>query len=246
MDASSLDRKKSTFPGQSTTEADLLLGTVVRARRHALGKTLVEVATATELSHSFLSQLERGRARPSMRSLFLIAGALETTQQALLAAATPTAATSAAGSGGIRLNTGRGSTIPAQGGSARLLNHVEDGADVTEFLNLPSEFEDSFCHGRHEFVYVVSGNLEVELTLPPAGGETAPTVEVHALGPRQSLGYPGSTAHRHRRVGPEQCVVLVIHSGPQILPEPRIPPETQIPLETTRAHGNQPSEGDLS
>lgn len=227
MDTRPLSPGISTIPDQPSTEdpgrgavappaaeesADLLLGTVIRARRHLLGKTLVEVATASGLSHSFLSQLERGRTRPSMRSLFVIAQALETTQQALLAAATPSASTTT-GAPGIRLDGGDGSSIPVQAGSARLLSHVEGGADVTEFLDIPTEFGDSFSHGRYELVYVVSGELEVELT---AAGSDAP--EIHALGPRQSIGYPGSTAHRHRRVGAAGCVVLVIHSGPDALP----------------------------
>jgi pyridoxamine 5'-phosphate oxidase len=46
--------------------------------------TLAQVAAQAGLSQPFLSQLELGRTRPSMRSLFRIATALGTTQQALL------------------------------------------------------------------------------------------------------------------------------------------------------------------
>jgi transcriptional regulator with XRE-family HTH domain len=201
--------------------ADERLGTVVRARRHALGRTLVEVAGASGLSHSFLSQLERGRARPSMRSLYLIAQALGTTQQALLAAATPPS-TSPVGPGVV---SGQSPALTVQAGSARLLSHVEGGADVTEFLNVPETFEGYFAHGRHELVYVVSGRLEVELAAPDphegsdsAAGtapEDAPTTTLYTLEARQSIGYPGSVRHRHRRVGSDECVVLVVHSGPE-------------------------------
>ena len=200
-------------------DADLRLGQVIRAHRHALGKTLVEVAAASELSHSFLSQLERGRARPSMRSLFLIAEALGTTQQTLLAEAAP-----AAPPGAGLVDAGSSPALTVQSGSARLLSHVRDGADVTEFINVPDIFESYFAHGRHEFVYVVSGHLEVELNTavdPAAGTEPATELhrvtELHSLTARQSIGYPGSTPHRHRRVGPEDCVILVVHSGPETL-----------------------------
>lgn len=198
-------------PQHVEAAADLRLGQVIRARRHTLGKTLVEVAAASELSHSFLSQLERGRARPSMRSLYLIAGALGTTQQALLAEAAPTGP---AGTGLV--DAGSSPALTVQSGSARLLSHVRDGADVTEFINVPDIFESYFAHGRHEFVYVVSGHLEVELSTPagPAAGAESVT-ELHSLTARQSIGYPGSTPHRHRRVGPEDCVILVVHSGPE-------------------------------
>ncbi len=63
------------------------LGRALRAARKDRGMTLTEVAAAAGLSQPFLSQLELGRSRPSMRSLHRIAVALGTTQQALLAAA---------------------------------------------------------------------------------------------------------------------------------------------------------------
>jgi transcriptional regulator with XRE-family HTH domain len=55
------------------------LGGAIRAGRRLLGMTLVEVAGSAGLSHPFLSQLERGLARPSMRSLTAIAATLGTT-----------------------------------------------------------------------------------------------------------------------------------------------------------------------
>ena len=215
---SGTDNPGNTPSSPPDVPADLRLGQVIRARRHALGRTLVEVASASELSHSFLSQLERGQARPSMRSLYLIAEALGTTQQTLLAEAAPSGLAGARG-----VDSGTSPALAVQSGSARLLSHVRDGADVTEFLNVPDTFEDYFAHGRHEFVYVVSGHLEVELSFPDSPG-APPVTEVHSLTARQSIGYPGSTQHRHRRVGPEDCVILVVHSGPEVLEgEPHAP-----------------------
>src|SRR5258707_1096825 len=68
-------------------DVGLRLGEAIRAQRHLLGLTLVDVATRAGLSHPFLSQLERGLARPSMRSLTAIASTLGTSAQALMAAA---------------------------------------------------------------------------------------------------------------------------------------------------------------
>lgn len=45
------------------------LGARIRELRQARGLTLVRLAAATELSHPFLSQLERGLAQPSLASL---------------------------------------------------------------------------------------------------------------------------------------------------------------------------------
>jgi transcriptional regulator with XRE-family HTH domain len=171
--------------------ADVRLGRAIRTRRRALGLTLLQLAAATELSQPFLSQLELGRTRPSMRSLYRIAEALGTSQQALLAAA--------GDSGAVEVSAGAGP-------GARLLHHEEGGTDVTEFVGLPREFEEFFEHGRREVLYVVRGRIEVELV-------EAGVSRTVALGERGTLAYAGSTPHRYRQVGPEQCVVLVVHSG---------------------------------
>jgi transcriptional regulator with XRE-family HTH domain len=164
--------------------ADARLGRALRARRRALGLTLAQVAAAADLSQPFLSQLELGRTRPSMRSLFRIAEALGTSQQTLLAEA------------------GDDGAVPVSGGAgpgARLLHH---DPDVTEFVGLPREFAEFFSHARREVLYVVRGRIEVELAGEP----------VRVLGERETLAYPGETPHRYRQLGAEQAIVLVVHS----------------------------------
>ena len=161
--------------------AETRLGQAIRALRRERGLTLVQVAAASGLSQPFLSQLELGRTRPSMRSLFRIAEALGTTQQALLA---------------------EGSTGSVTESGARLLLHGT-GADVTEFAGMAGEFGEYYSHDRHELLYVVRGTLELDLR--EDGRRT--------LRSRDSFGYPGRAEHRFRQVGPEECVVLVVHSG---------------------------------
>ncbi|MEU9705887.1 XRE family transcriptional regulator [Streptomyces sp. NPDC047981] len=65
----------------------LRVGAAVKKRRRALKLTLAVVASRSGLSVPFLSQIENERARPSKRSLELVAGALETSAGELLAAA---------------------------------------------------------------------------------------------------------------------------------------------------------------
>ncbi len=180
----------SRDPGRA---ADVRLGRALRALRHERGLTLREVAAAAGLSQPFLSQLELGRSRPSMRSLFGIAAALGTTQQALLAmAAGPT-------DGPVRAADAE--LVSVEDGGARLLLH-DAGADVTEFVGVPREFGGFFAHGRRELLYVARGAVEVDL----AG-------RLVTLGARDSLTYDGTTPHRFRRVGDDECVVLVVHTG---------------------------------
>src|SRR5258705_13241721 len=74
-----------------TEDVGLRLGGAIRARRRQLGMTLEEDAASAGLSHPFLSQLERGLAPPSMRSLTAIAATLGPTAQALMAVSEPPA-----------------------------------------------------------------------------------------------------------------------------------------------------------
>ena len=179
----------------SQDEVDVQLGSAIRSLRHTRGRTLVEVAADTGLSHPFLSQIERGRARPSMRSLFLIADALGTTQQALLATVTPPAG-----------------EPPLLGTGTRLLLH-EGGVDITEFAEIGTEFEEFFQHVRPEFLYVVTGALEVETRASEAAEGS-----VRTLGPRESVSYAGGVLHRFRRVSAEPCVVLMVHGDEHVSP----------------------------
>jgi mannose-6-phosphate isomerase-like protein (cupin superfamily) len=93
----------------------------------------------------------------------------------------------------------------AGGGGGRLLLHHPDGADVTEFTTVASEFAEFYAHPRHELLYVAQGSIEVELQREQ-GGRTR-------LGPRESVGYSGLVPHRFRRVGEEPCVIVMVHSG---------------------------------
>jgi transcriptional regulator with XRE-family HTH domain len=174
-------------------EIDARLGTAIRARRHTRKRTLVEIAASTGLSHPFLSQIERGRARPSMRSLFLIAEALGTTQQALLAEVSSPA-----------------EETPLIGAGTRLLLH-EGGVDITEFAEIGTSYEEFFTHARPEFLYVVTGTLEVETR----SGDDAES-NITTVGARDSIHYPGGTLHRFRRASAEPCVVLMIHGDEHV------------------------------
>ena len=168
--------------------ADTRLGGAIRALRRQRGLTLVQLAAAAGLSQPFLSQLELGRSRPSMRSLFRIAAALGTTQQALLGLAEPAASMPLAG-----------------GGGGRLLLHHAGGADVTEFTDVANQFTEFYSHPRHEFLYVVQGTVELELDEQQSTRTR--------LGPRESAGYSGLVPHRFRRIGEAPCVIVMVHSG---------------------------------
>lgn len=179
--------------------ADARLGRAIRAVRHERGLTLAQVAGRTGLSQPFLSQLELGRTRPSMRSLFRIATALGTTQQALLGRA--------AGSPPEQpVRGGDAALLDLGSGGARLLLHDPDGADVTEFVGAPPEFAEFFRHDRRELLYVARGAIEVELREEGVS-------RFSTLRARDTITYAGRVEHRFRQVGEETCVVLLVHTG---------------------------------
>jgi transcriptional regulator with XRE-family HTH domain len=183
---------------------DAELGRAIRSLRQERGLTLLQVAATAGLSQPFLSQLELGRSRPSMRSLFRIAAALGTTQQTLLGlAAGDPVAEPVRGAAVALVDAGGGADAA---GGARLLLHDPGGADVTEFVGVPREFGGFFAHGRRELLYVARGRVEVEL-------REDGTSRFATLGARDTLTYDGAVEHRFRQVGEETSVVLVVHTG---------------------------------
>lgn len=63
------------------------LGTTVRELRHARALTLESLADVSGFNVTYLSDVERGRANPSVRKLAELAQALEVRLSALIAAA---------------------------------------------------------------------------------------------------------------------------------------------------------------
>jgi transcriptional regulator with XRE-family HTH domain len=180
--------------------ANTRLGGHIRALRHARGLTLVQLAEATDLSHPFLSQLERGLAQPSLSSLRKIALALETSPIELIAAADAPDPTTAhvevhrRGEGTLDAGFGAGSARMLASG-ARPLHPLE----VTASNPQPEEL---FVHDEDEFLYVLEGEVRVEL----AG-------EVRLLTPGDSAYYRGGVGHRWWSATGAAFRLLIVKQG---------------------------------
>jgi transcriptional regulator with XRE-family HTH domain len=183
--------------GPRTQEARL--GRQIRQLRHEQGLTLVALAALTSLSHPFLSQLERGLARPSMTSLERIAKALHSTQSELMARATDDALTRP-GPPFTLIRADEGTMLPAAGGSARLL--VGRGAHFhpTIYVGANTEFEEYYRHPEDEFVHVIDGAIAVDL------GDAG----IVGLSAGDSLYYRGGTPHRWRTIDGAVYRVLAV------------------------------------
>ncbi|WP_323119205.1 helix-turn-helix domain-containing protein [Burkholderia alba] len=135
------------------------IGNKIRALRQRLRLTLDEAAAAAGISKPFLSQVERGRATPSITSLVGIAKALGVTMQYFVD--TPTEAKSV-----CRGNTLQYFSFANSTSSFARLTNLADGRKLDAILvrmpvgKPPSEVT---THAGEEFLYVMAG--EVALTL---------------------------------------------------------------------------------
>ena len=77
----------SDVPGDESDQPADVLGAYIRAQRQLADLSLRQLAGLTNVSNAYLSQIERGLHQPSLKVLRSIAGALNLSQEALLAEA---------------------------------------------------------------------------------------------------------------------------------------------------------------
>ncbi|WP_309711985.1 helix-turn-helix transcriptional regulator, partial [Pseudolysinimonas sp.] len=134
------------------------IGARIRRLRHARGLTLVQLAESAELSHPFLSQLERGLARPSIGSLEKIARALGSSQLELLADELDLDQSPVA-----LVRADAGATGHYGEGEARMLVTGRRRFHPMEVVGANPEVGDFFSHAEDEFVHVTAGRVEIDL-----------------------------------------------------------------------------------
>lgn len=177
------------------------LGARVRFLRRSRGLTLVRLADSAELSHPFLSQIERGRARPSMASLERIALALGTSVVELLA---PVSARAEAATSRV-LRADEGPAGPYGLGTARML-----GGELLTFVPLEvrggnADAGPMHVHDEDEFLVVQDGAVRLDL-----GPDT------NDLGPGDSAVVLSGTPHRWYSATGAEYRLLVVKEAPGI------------------------------
>lgn len=175
------------------------LGATIRDRRVSKSLTLIELADKAGLSQPFLSQVENGRARPSLISLHRIADALDTTPQAFFGGPSEPDATSSL----VRANQVQ--VVQVDGLVSPSTCHVLLGGaapfHLLEFDGLPTEFLEYFEHDGFEAAYVIRGRVEIDI----AG-------EITALATGDTISYPAHLPHRLRALGKRRVRVLLIET----------------------------------
>lgn len=198
------------------------LGGAIRERRLTHGLTLVDLANKVGLSQPFLSQVENGRARPSMMSLYRIAGALDTTPQALFGGPHEGVASPAL----VRALEAR--TVAVDGTAAASTCHLLLAGDapfhVLEFVGLPPEFLAYWEHDGFEAAYVIEGDVEIDI----AG-------EITVLRAGDFLSYPARLPHRLRAPGGRRARVLLVETRVETVQDRRPASHAPRPAVRTRA-----------
>jgi transcriptional regulator with XRE-family HTH domain len=198
------DREKGV---ETVSEA---LGSRIRAERQRAGMTVRGLAARTGLSPSLISQIERGRATPSVATLWAIASELQLSIAELFS----TTDAADAEPGRLAPTRGRAGDSPVQPFETRTGITLESGVRW-ERLTAEPDHEMDFIHVvyppgaascapdalvRHsgrEYGYVVSGTLAVEIGF-----------DEYVLRPNDSISFDSVEPHRLRAVGDEPVVAV--------------------------------------
>lgn len=194
-------------PSRTVLDDDALaLGTRIRERRRALGLSLVRLAAMTDLSHPFLSQVERGHARPSVTSLQRIAAALGVDAGWLFAAEGDRRAVEVvAGNSPSPLRLAGGQPE----GMVRRVAAPGWGASVDDIVELPAQFGERSVSDGDLLCYVVDGAAEVEVD-----------GRLHRLGTHDAVFIAGTVTYGLRATDGVPARVLAIRVGPGLAPLP--------------------------
>jgi transcriptional regulator with XRE-family HTH domain len=201
------------------------IGERLRAARQERGLSLRGFADRLGVSPSLISQIENGRARPSVNTLYAMTGELGVSIDDLLFVETdrPTADGQDAGEGGhgdlaIHPERAASSSGPVQRSTERRVIRLASGV-IWERLTTAHEAEIEFLkvtyevggasspvsefqrHGGHEWGYVISGSLGVTIGF-----------EDYELGPGDSVSLDSTTPHRlyNRGTEPVRAIWFVL------------------------------------
>jgi transcriptional regulator with XRE-family HTH domain len=186
------------------------IGEALRVRRHELGWSLRDLADRLGCSPSLISQIERGRANPSVATLYSIVQALDVSLDELLFNERRATTTEPPPGGPIQRGNERHRIRLASGVLWERLTTVSEPG--VEFLHVTYEVggasspADAFQrHAGHEWGYVLSGSLQVTIGF-----------RQYLLEPGDAISLDSTTPHRLANVGdvPVHAIWFVLGRDP--------------------------------
>ena len=197
----------------------------IRDARIQAGLSLRELGSRAGVSASLLSQIETGRARPSVTTLYALVGELGLSLDELVASDNGTDAVPRATSTMDRQLAQLAARAPAAGASpvmhpgARPVLELESGVIWEQLAKVGASATDAILvtyppgssssttgrlstHTGYEIAYLVSGSLELQLEF-----------DTHTLAAGDSIAFDSSRVHVYRNPGDEPAVGVWFVTG---------------------------------
>ncbi|MBI2319521.1 MAG: helix-turn-helix transcriptional regulator [Betaproteobacteria bacterium] len=184
------------------------LGGRLRLARMRSGLALRELARRIRVSPSLVSQIELGRVKPSVGTLYALSNELGLLLDDLFKHSEPrpkktgSAGAPAGGPGPVQRKSGRKTIRLASGGRWERLTPMPD--TQVEFLNVIYDVGASSCdedslirHGGKEYAYMISGRLGVRIGF-----------DEFELGPGDSISFDAGSPHRLWTIGRKPAVAV--------------------------------------
>ncbi len=184
------------------------LGSRLRLAREQAGESVRGLARRVGVSPSLVSQIELGRAQPSVGTLYAVANELGLSLDDLFrdgeaGAKAPVRGQAAEGSAGPVQRRNDRKTIRLAGG-VRWERLTPTADEEVEFLNIVYAVGGASCaedalvrHGGKEYAYIVSGRLGFKIGF-----------EEFDLGPGDSISFDGQMPHRLWTIGDQPATAI--------------------------------------
>jgi transcriptional regulator with XRE-family HTH domain len=236
----------------NTSDAPSDLGPRLRAIRLRQGIGLRELARRLDLSPSSISQIETGKIRPSVRTLYALASEFGVTVDEVLFNEPPAArdgATRSVPAASLALpepgltvqRAGERPAIALNSGVRweRLMFWADEDVEFLEATYEPggaSSPDDSFVrHNGHEFGFVLSGTLRVVVGF-----------DEFNLEPGDSITFPSSTPHRLSNDGAEAVRAVWVVRGRRGAEGAQEAPETTSEPRARQVKSSVPAEENVA
>lgn len=194
------------FPNQS-------LGRKIRERRKNQQLTLAQVAESCNISPSFLSQIERDQATPSVTTLYALAKTLGVSTASFFTESSTNAGAEADsfkqdGAKVVRADHRKTLIYPGSNILNELLTPDLRGTIQMMWIVMPPKTDsgaEPFAHVGEECGVILQGQLETWI------GE-----EKFILGPGDSIYHSSEIPHRSKNIGETDVVMVVAKTPPSI------------------------------
>ena len=187
--------------GEAEGEAESL-GRRLRALRTQHGITLAQLGSMVGLSASYLSQIERSKARPSLATLSSVAETLGVELRSFFEHSTPVWKV-------VRKGRGEGFGHRSAKITFELLSSGGVGGKFEPYRVTcwPAMEIDADAHRGEEFVFILEGQIEIGV------GE-----EIFKLKEGDSIHYQGSQPHAWHNESEKECTLIWALSPPFVPP----------------------------